>query len=335
MIRSSFENPSLSVVMPTHQRRHLLVEVLPPLLEDPSVSEIVVVVDGSQDGSVELLESMARQHPTILPVVRKVAGGNQVAMAEGLSRATGDVVLFLDDDVRAGSRLGEHHLAHHRSREKLVVLGYMPIAKSQTRVPGEFATPLYAEEYEGCCRLYEADPSTILRSLWWGNVSIRRADLLAVGLNAPDYEATYHQDQDLGLRLLEAGFTATFDRSLVATHLHQRSLPSFIRDATAQGRGRVLVYERHKAMMGELTPAAFEDGLGPALSVIVRAGANPRISRPLIGALSGLVRIAGALHLFRIETDAARLLRRIAQRAGAEQIWRTRRSASTTEGDAP
>jgi cellulose synthase/poly-beta-1,6-N-acetylglucosamine synthase-like glycosyltransferase len=56
-----------SVLLATHNRRALLPSVLEPLLNDPAASEIVVVVDGCEDGSLELLRAMADEDPRIKP----------------------------------------------------------------------------------------------------------------------------------------------------------------------------------------------------------------------------------------------------------------------------
>ena len=46
----------VSVVIPTFNRRPFLQATISPLLEDPATGESIVVVEGSYDGSIELLE---------------------------------------------------------------------------------------------------------------------------------------------------------------------------------------------------------------------------------------------------------------------------------------
>jgi GT2 family glycosyltransferase len=313
---------TLSVVVPTRERRSLLPDVLAPLLSDSRVDQIVVVVDGSTDGSLEWLREKAVTEPRLLTLGLARRGGAQVARAQGLDRATGDVVLFIDDDVIAGPGLGAGHLAHHARRAGLVVVGYMPVVLRVERRPGEFASYLYAAEYEGRCRAYERDPGSILRTLWWGDVSIRREDARSVGLVAPEFVATYHEDQDFGLRCAEAGLSGVFDRTLRARHLHDRGLTAFVRDAQSQGAGRALVHQRHPETMGPLAPSEFETGLpGPAARV-VRAARHRTVARAASATLTVIVRASGRLRRYRVETDAARLLRRVNQRYGAEAAWR-------------
>ncbi|MGY1745205.1 glycosyltransferase family 2 protein [Blastococcus sp. SYSU D00695] len=302
--------------MPTYNRRDRLREVLGPLLADDAVSELVVVVDGSGDGSLELLRELASRHPRLVPVWRENGGENR-ARQTGLERLTTDVALFLDDDVLAGPGLAAGHAAHHERAEDLVVLGSMPTRLPQPRRPGQFATHLYAREYEGMCRNYESGDVAVLDRFWAGNFSVRRTAALRVGFVADEFSGRYHADNDLGRRFAQAGLTGVFDRALHAQHTHARPLEAFVRDARAQGAGRVLLEQRY----GTTTLAADETAL---LRPLPPALARRVLGRP--GLLTGVaaaarwgVRGAGALHLWPVEDAAAKLLRRVEQVRGAQE----------------
>jgi GT2 family glycosyltransferase len=321
---------NLSVVVPTHQRRALLPTILEPLLADGKVGEVIVVVDGGDDGSIEWLRERAGSAPTLVPVLRQSPGGAQVARADGFDRSVGDVVLFLDDDVLASPGLAAAHLAHHTGREGVVVVGYMPVRLPSTRHAGDFPTSLYATEYECQCGRYDRDPSGILRDLWWGNVSMRREDVARVGMTDPTLGAIYHEDKDFGIRCLKAGMRGEFDRSLAAIHLHERDLDGFIRDSRSQGIGRLLLQERHPEITGDPDVTQFESGLRQPAALLVRAAGHPRVGEVLLRALRSLVALLGRLRCLRLELLTARLLRRVAQRRGAETVLR-----GAAQDDAP
>jgi GT2 family glycosyltransferase len=326
VIRDDRPRPTLSVVMPTRNRRSQLPVVLIPLLHDPLVEQLIVVVDASADGSIEWLRKIATTHPKLVPVFRAQRIGAQAARAEGLSRATGDVVLFLDDDVLAGDDLVRGHLTHHGRATGRVVIGYMPVALPPTRAPGQFASFLYATEYERRCSNYEADPTQILLNLWWGNVSMRRSDALSVGLVSPGFEHLYHEDQDFGLRCLAAGLEGVFDRSLAAKHLHTRDIDAFIRDARSQGAALVILHQRHTDLIGELHPADFADGLPIPAELLVRSCGRPLVASASSTVLRAVAGMTGKLGWYGIETRSGRALRRVNQRSGAETVWRNERT---------
>src|SRR5690349_2755212 len=119
--------------------------MLAPLLADPQPLEVVVVVDGGRDGSLELLERMAAGDARLRPLWienRGVVG----ARAAGAEAARGEVVVLLDDDVFAMPGLIAGHARHH-AEPGLVIVGYMPVARPPRPRPGDYPRELYAREY--------------------------------------------------------------------------------------------------------------------------------------------------------------------------------------------
>jgi GT2 family glycosyltransferase len=308
--------PSVSVVIPTYKRRDLLSQVLAPLMEEHATSEIVVVVDGCRDGSFELIQSIAASDRRVRPRLIENRGENGARLT-GVEAARGEVVLLLDDDVRAAPGLVTGHARRHAGRSGLVVVGYMPPVLSERRAAHEFPTRLYAREYESICRRHEREPEAILEDLWAGNLSMRREDCLGV-MSAPEIPALpYHADRELGLRCRKAGLTGIFDRSLRADHLYERSIEGFARDARAQGHGLTALHQLHGDLLGPLPPDAFSRGLPAALRAWLRLCRRPRAGRASSVVLRGLLAAAGAAHAHRGAELSGRVLRRIEQQRGA------------------
>lgn len=300
--------------------------MLEPLLADPAAHEVVVVVDGSPDGSIELLEDLARREPRLRPVWQENAGEG-AARAAGVRVATGDVVLLLDDDVVAEPGLVAGHAAHHDGVRPRVVVGYMPTPEPADDDPDAFATRLYAEAYEGRCARYESEPETVLRHLWAGNVSLPRAACLEVGLASDSFTERYHPDRELGLRLLEAGLEGVFDRSLRATHHHDRPLDAFVRDARSQGAGWTLVHLLHPESAGPLPADRFRAGLPRPVARVVDACRRPRLGAAVSASLVQAVRVTGRVGPRSAQLPLARLLRRVEQQRGAIAVRRARAAA--------
>ena len=308
--------PSISVVVPTYNRGHALEAILRPLIDDPTARELIVVIDGSTDHSLQVVQALAGRDSRVraLPIANS---GEMAAREAGARTADSEIVLFLDDDVLAEPGLVAGHAARHARGGADVVLGYMPVELAARPSPDDFATRIYAREYEGRCRVYEEDQVSVLRELWAGNFSMRREACLAVGMPNPRYTARYHPDRDFGLRCLEAGLTGVFDSSLRARHLHSRALPAFVRDARSQGAARVLMQELHAGRVPAVTGAEFERGLPAPAAHLVRLGRRRRAGAALSQALMLGVRGAGRLRLWPAQRIAARLLRRIEQQRGA------------------
>jgi glycosyltransferase involved in cell wall biosynthesis len=298
--------PSMSVVIPTYGRRDRVAEVVHAAAADPQVTEIVVVVDGCADGSYELLKELAGADPRIQPVWQE-NGGEAVARQTGVEVASGDVVLLLDDDVLPGTGLAAGHARVHMERAGLVQLGYLPVALPPARRPGDFATFLYAAEYERACLRYEREPDTILTGLWTGNLSMRRVDALRVGL-AGSRRLDYHADQEFGLRCRRAGLVGRFDRGLAATHLHHGDLAGFVRQAWLRGSARRYLLEQFADL---LRPDDLFDALPRPVRAAVGLAAAPVAHRAAVPALLGATRLAGLARAWRVEAGLARFLRQV------------------------
>lgn len=312
--------PSISVVIGTYKRRSLLPRVLDPLLADPATDEIVVVVDGCDDGSIEYLRERATRDRILRPLLTPNQGEGATRQ-RGLEEATGDIVLFLDDDVVAGPGLVSGHLARHAGADHgagLIVLGYMPTPAPETRTQDAFTTILYAREYEKRCERFEAAPDRTIYNMWGGNISLRREDALRVGMSHAAYPKLYYQDRVWGLQARRAGMHAVFDRSLRATHAHQRSATDFFLDAAKQGAGLAHIHHLFPEL-GPLRAEALWSGLPAPLAHLVRASSDDRIHATLLTTLSFAVDTLGRAQQWDLQMRAAALLRRIQQRWGLQR----------------
>ena len=115
--------PKLSVVIPTRNRRALLARTLPTVLAQdlpPKDYEVVVVSDGSTDGTVEFLQELSRTSPVTLRILDRPHQGIAAAENAGIDAARGLVVMILDDDTLCGSSLMRQHVAAHDGHARVV-----------------------------------------------------------------------------------------------------------------------------------------------------------------------------------------------------------------------
>ena len=97
-IRGQLTDPLLSVVMPCYNERTTVEEIIRRVLAVPLRIELIVVDDGSSDGTREILKELARQHPFKL-VFREQNGGKGAALRRGFEEVTGDLVVIQDADL--------------------------------------------------------------------------------------------------------------------------------------------------------------------------------------------------------------------------------------------
>jgi len=309
------QTPTTTVVMSTYGRRDALPRILPALLAQDA-TEYVLIVNGSQDGSLELLTERTRDDERVRLHFLDNQGLTR-AQWFGAQQATGEVLVFVDDDVLMHPGLVAGHARRHAEAPGRVVVGHMPTTRPRTPGPQTFTTELYATEYEGVVAKWEADPASVLPNLWMGNVSFRREDYLALSAHTGAPALRYHQDKHLGITAERAGLVGFFDRSLSAEHVHERSLPAFLAQARRQGEDLVVLHDLHPDVLGPYDASRFAVGLPtPARLVLAAARARPA-HRAVVSGLSGAVHLTGRTGRYGAQLSAAKLLRRVELQHGA------------------
>ncbi|HKH45165.1 MAG TPA: bifunctional glycosyltransferase/class I SAM-dependent methyltransferase [Thermoanaerobaculia bacterium] len=99
----------LSVVIPVYNERFLVRELVQRVLavEIPGVREIEVVIvdDGSKDGTREILREIAAAHPEPIRYIEHAKnGGKGAAIRTGIAATTGDLIVFQDADLEYDPR---------------------------------------------------------------------------------------------------------------------------------------------------------------------------------------------------------------------------------------
>ena len=96
---------TLSVIIPCYNEVTTLEEVLEVVKEQSVVDEIIIVDDGSTDGTREILaEIEAQNDPRIKVVYHDVNQGKGAALVTGFKHATSDVFLIQDADLEYDPR---------------------------------------------------------------------------------------------------------------------------------------------------------------------------------------------------------------------------------------
>jgi GT2 family glycosyltransferase len=245
----------VSIVVPTYNRLNRLKQVLVHLEKQHyplDRFEVVVVSDGSSDGTDAYLRSLTT--PLSLIAVTQPNRGVAAARNHGIQRATGDLVLFLDDDVVPAPQLiAEHVRLHAEQPDNLIVLGPM-------LTPDDFVlSPWVRWEQAMLTKQYQAmlagrfKPTA--RQFYTGNTSLARAHLIAAG--GFDEHFRRAEDVELAYRLAQRGLRFVFSPDAIGYHYAERSFRSWMEIPYAYGRNDVL-FTREKQQHW-LLPAVFSE----------------------------------------------------------------------------
>ena len=97
-IKGKLDNPVLSVVMPVYNERDTIETMIARVLAVPNLRiELIVVDDGSKDGTSDILRGL--QHKYSFKLHQKPNGGKGSALRVGFKDVTGDLVVIQDADT--------------------------------------------------------------------------------------------------------------------------------------------------------------------------------------------------------------------------------------------
>jgi GT2 family glycosyltransferase len=238
--------PRVTVAVTTHQRAPqlpALVKALEAQTLPPDQFEVVIVDDGSTDGTTATLQELAAGSPLrIVPLRNDVNRGIAAGRNAGWRAALAPLVAFTDDDCIPGPRWLEAGLAAFDGGAEVVVGRTVPPPGEERLADGPFARAIVVEDvqyFETC------------------NVFYRRADLEAAGGFDESFGTHGGEDVDLGLRVKKLGRTARFAPTAVVYHRVRPSNWWAAMRETFRWRHLPLVVRRHPELRNVLYGRVF------------------------------------------------------------------------------
>ncbi len=238
--------PLFSVVIPSYNRRDTLERVLAAYERQTPEDlpfEVVVVDDGSSDGTRELLAAW-RPRRYRYRFARQANGGPARARNRGISLAGGELVLFTGDDVEpTPTLLAEHWRGHQALNDPAaLVLGLTrwppgaPLTHTMRHIDGVGAQQ-FSYQYLDDGAEYD------FRHFYTSNVSIRRRLLdREPGYFSTEFPAAAFEDAELSYRLARHGARIVYRAAAEAYHHHPYTAPGFFRRQQRCGEMAAVLY---------------------------------------------------------------------------------------------
>jgi GT2 family glycosyltransferase len=245
----------ISIVIPTYNRLAQLKRTIAALCCQTyplDQIEVIIVSDGSEDGTAEYLQNLTVPFKTV-PVLQKNSGA-AAARNNGIQNASSEIILFIDDDIIPGPCLVEEHYQWHlKHGEKSVVIGPMLTPSDHKMSPWVMWEQEHLEEYYHSMNTQRWSPSP--RQFYTGNSSLRRKHLIDAG--GFDVRFRRAEDVELAYRLQELGLSFFFNPNALSYHYAERSFQSWIGAAYDYGKNDVIF--THEKGQTWLLPALFEE----------------------------------------------------------------------------
>jgi len=264
--------PRFSIVVPTHNRRDAVTRLLVALGQQdpvPGGFEAIVVADGCTDGTAERLRAWDPGFACV--VLEQPASGPAAARNRGAAHATGDILLFLDDDIEPRADVLRAHAAFHTEVADGIGIGYLQPAVTADGFFGVILRGWWESMFEESRRPGHRYQYTDLLT---GHCSLGRRAFERLG----GFDATLrsHEDYELGYRAIAAGMNLRFIPDAAAVHHEASQLSKTLRRKFDDGVADVRLVERYPAL-GASLPMARMSEAGRVGKLAARLAAiNPR-----------------------------------------------------------
>jgi glycosyltransferase involved in cell wall biosynthesis len=266
----------------TYNRAHLLGRVLDACFEQTvgdDEYEVVLVNDGSRDETPAVIEAARARANCRFVVIDQANAGLARGRNVGIARASGERIIFIDDDVLPTPVFVEEHLRSHARDPARVVRGGAIETTSFERLPTPTWTPA---NYSG-------------NWFWTTNVSAPLETIRKVGGFTESFREYGWEDIELGLRLRAIGTRGTFNRFALAFHYKPRPTSDDVAGMLAQARAQARTAVQLRALHDtwRVVLATGDDPLQRTVHRALRRARFPELLEKIVGTQAAHCELSG------------------------------------------
>jgi glycosyltransferase involved in cell wall biosynthesis len=275
----------ISVIIPNYNRADALPTTLTALATQslsPATFEVILVDDGSTDGTIALMERMREELPFAVQVLSQDHRGPGAARNRGAQAAQYELLLFLDSDIVADSRLLETHHKLQAGAQNRIVAG-------ARRTWPQACGSLFMQVMK--CQALDQDQFTgripSIFEVFTANLSIRRDAFWR--LHGFDQALWAYEDVDLACRAEKTGMQIVASSEALGFHNHPLSLDQACQQQRSYQRHAVRFLQKHPELRGRIAYLSdkepvklFDEPLRLTASKVARQILASRLVLPLL-----------------------------------------------------
>ena len=227
-----------SIIVPTYNRKDLIkktVSSIEALDFDPSAFELIVVDDGSDDGTKEYFEDYRRRTGLSFSYVWQKNKGPAAARNAGLRLAKGEFIAFTDSDCIV-DRNWLNMLVSGFTSPNIAVVG------GSVRGVGEDIFSQYFE-YAGIYNTRIVGENVIY--VLTLNACYRRNVILELDGFSERFRKPGGEDPELCIRIKKKHYAIQYSSAAVVYHHHKSTFKSFLRTFHNYGEGLAILVKSH------------------------------------------------------------------------------------------
>jgi len=279
--------PKISIVISCYNKSDTIGDCVKSVLRQKVESfEVIVVDDGSTDGSLRIVETLGSHGA--LRILNQEHTGISATKNRGVEASIADILLFIDGDcVLEDGSLTE--LARSFAEEPVDCVG------GEVRATNSFNLIAKAVEYM---------QNEVERKWPFGaNVAYTRSALETVGLF--DERMKTGEDAELYVRAMKLGFKSVINRRIIARTKNPDTLAGFLRQRIKWGRGFCQLTEKHPETFTMKIKACFFWIVAMLLSPLLALVDIRLVWAPPILVIYNLIRfMPGTIAIYRGTGDA-------------------------------
>ncbi|MGX6605274.1 glycosyltransferase [Micromonosporaceae bacterium Da 78-11] len=242
------EHRLFSIIVPTYNRRDVVVGTLASIAaaRRPGPCEVIVVIDGSSDGTAEAITALDLDLP--VTVITQENRGAAAARNTGAAAAQGELLLFLDDDMTVDENLLYEHAKALRAGADVVVGHVLVDSRSPINVLRK-GVERWADQRK--LRLDAAGGKLSIGDFLSGQLSVRAGYFAKVrGFDGTlTAQGTFGgEDTDLVYRLLQAGAEVRFSSAAVSYQRYIVTAEQNMQQWIEAGRADAMLSRKHPGL---------------------------------------------------------------------------------------
>lgn len=232
--------PMVSILIPAHNEERVLAQTLRAATRiDYPNCEVLVVDDGSTDGTREIIESMLREN-RIRAVFKHQNQGKALALNDALPLLNGEIILIMDADAEPAKDILDHIVPHFASARVAAVTG-----NPRVRNVGTFLSRLQLIEFTSIISVLRRSQRI------WGRIvtvsgvvaAFRKTALLDVGGFSPDMPT---EDIELTWKLQKRFWDVRYEPRALVWMTVPETVKTLFRQRLRWARGLMQVLRRHR-----------------------------------------------------------------------------------------
>jgi glycosyltransferase involved in cell wall biosynthesis len=241
-----------TVIIPTYNGKNKIIHALASLAKQTLLpDEVVIVVDGSTDGTADMLKKMSLYLPNC-KIIEQENRGRAAVRNRGASESSSELLLFLDDDMTVPEHWVQSHCKHHDRHPGTLMSGHLVSPPILSKNDFHHYRTWLGEKWNKDIELSTTNSGPLNTPyITANNFSIEKTTFIKIG--GFDERLLDLEDYDLALRATQMAFDIYVDKDAYAVNADTgiASCDDYIK--------RLRAYRLAKIKLIELKPEMYKE----------------------------------------------------------------------------